>query len=257
MAKVGAAILCYEGFSDFVRCIESLKKTTPHVPVIVFDNSEKTTKIKDYTAKHCPNATYLTKGKNVGCTQSRNIMVNQFCKDNPDGEFLAIIDQDIEMLPGWLDDMMEVMAKHKDCAVAAWPMAFRYKTVHDGGLVTEVASMCNFHRVAPLHELSKKWGQPFDERFFFHKFDSLVCQRLNQIGWRTRLVMKYYKRGIPWSKQKGGIVHRHPNSGIKRNPRWRQICQRSKKIYASIQRDEGWSNWGCNKVPVMARENVN
>lgn len=244
---IGVAILCYEGFSDLVMSLTALKQNTrlrpDQVEFIVFDNSEKTTSIREHVLTAHPDVFYQTIGMNTGCTRSRNIIYHEFLKRHPDAEYLAIIDQDIEVQPGWLGDMLEVAGKHEDCGVVAWPQAYRLKHPPVDGVVSEVASMCNLHALKPLKEVEEKWGGPFDEQFFFHKFDSLICQRLNQLGYRTRLVMKYYRHGVRWERQAGGIVHHHPHQGVRRNPRCNQIIKKSKRLYAQLQRREGWKNW--------------
>lgn len=254
---IGVAILCYEGFHDLTMSLNAvdMRTTLPH-QLVVFDNSEKTKDIRKYVKRRHPDVAYLAANKNVGCTRSRNLIFNHFLKNLPEAEFMVVLDQDVEVQLGWLEDMMEVALSYPDdTGIVAWPQAFRFRTVHQTGLVSEVASMCNLHRIAPLLEAREKWGGPFDERFFFHKFDSLICQRLNQLHWHTRLVMKHYRKGRPWSKQVGGIVHRHPNSGVRRNPQYNQIVTKSKQLYAQLQKTEGWSNWGSN-LPVLTRENT-
>ena len=255
MSVVGVAILCYEGYADLVMSLTALKKNTrlhpKQIEFIVFDNSEKTTMSAEYiNAKH-PDVIYHHVGKNIGCTQSRNIIFHEFLKRHSDAEHLVVIDQDIEVQPGWLNDMLGIARQYEDCGVVAWPQAYRlekHKPVN--GVVSEVASMCNLHVIQTLKEVEAKWGGPFDEQFFFHKFDSLICQRLNQLGYRTRLVMKYYRSGLRWEQQTGGIVHHHPHQGVRRHPRCRHIIRHSKRLYTTIQRREGWTNWYPGPQPV-------
>jgi hypothetical protein len=248
-----AAILCYEAFPDLVMSLDALMANTPEdVPIIVFDNSEKTPMIKRFAKEQGDRVHLLTEGKNLGCTKSRNIIYHKALEMWPDLEYLCILDQDIEVLPNWSEDMLEVMDEYPDCGIVAWPQAHRYTRAYKGGVVSEVASMCNMHRVQPLREAEERWGGPFDERFFIHKFDSLICQRLNQLEWRTRLVMKYYKQNVAWEKQKGGIVHHHPHRGVKRNPKCGMYIQQSKDLYSRLQKEEGWKTWVPPRTSVIA-----
>ena len=186
MKVVGVAILCYEGFKDLVMSLTALKQNTrlhpKQVEFIVFDNSDKTTSIAEYVRAKHPDVIYHTVGKNVGCTVSRNIIFHEFLKRHPDAEHLVVIDQDIEVQSGWLGDMLAVAHQHKDCGVVAWPQAYRLKLAPVDTVVSEVASMCNLHVIQPLKEVEERWNGPFDERLFFHKFDCLLSQRLNQLG---------------------------------------------------------------------------
>jgi len=241
---IGVAILAYEGFSDLLRCIRSIKYNTK-LPIqpIVFDNSEKTTMIRDYIQEAHDDVIYINVGKNVGCSASRNMMLSHLLERVPDAEFLCILDQDVECRPGWLTAMVNVASMHENAGIVAWPLANRYRPVTTTGMVSEVASVCNLHRVEPLLQIQERWGGPWEERMFMHKFDSLICQRQNQLGWRTYLVLEMYKPNVPWCDQPGLIVHHHPHKGVRRNPKWKDIFNRSKKIYADLQSREGWCEW--------------
>jgi glycosyltransferase involved in cell wall biosynthesis len=247
MNTIGVAILCYEGFKDLVMSLTALKQNThvldKHVEFIVFDNSDQTEDIKTYVVTQHPDVVYYGTGQNTGCTRSRNIIYHEFLKRHPNAEYLVIIDQDIEVRPNWLVDMIAVAEQYEGCGIVAWPQAYRLKPQPVGGVVSEVASMCNLHTIQTLKAVEATWGGPFDERFFFHKFDSLICQRLNQLNYQTRLVMKYYRRGVKCALQAGGIVHHHPHQGVRRHPQYKQIIRQSKQLYANLQRREGWKNW--------------
>ena len=246
---IGVAILCYEGYKDLVMSLNAVVKHTAvpgeEIDFFVFDNSEKTKKIKEFVHKSHPNVTYLTQNKNLGCTASRNIIYHEFVKRHPDAKYLVILDQDIEVQRGWLVDMLEVAEEHEDCGVVAWPQAYRLKPNPLKGVVSEVASMCNLHVIEPLKKAEERWGGPFDERFFFHKFDSLICQRLNQLDYRTRLVTKYSGRRT--KPELDRIVHHHPHQGVRRHPQCKKIIARSKRLYAKMQREEGWKPWFPSK----------
>ena len=235
-APIGIAILCYEGFNDLVRCLRSVVfHTGVPTQVYVFDNSEKCTTIKEYVGKAHPSVHYLSVGKNVGCTVSRNRILEAFLQHFPKAEFLAILDEDIEVKQGWLQAMLDTARKYPRCGIAAWKEGVKghRKITPQDHLVTEVASMCNLHRIKPLLEVKAKWGNkkelPWCEKMFFHKFDTLMCQRLNLLGWRTHVV-----RG------KQLIKHHHPHKGVRRNPKWKQIFAESKRVLRQIQQDEKW-----------------
>ena len=259
MKTIGVAILCYEGFDDLVMSLTALKVNTQlaseRVEFIVFDNSEKTKAIAEYVKTKHPDVIYHHVGKNVGCTRSRNIIFHELLKRHSDAEYLVIIDQDIEVQPGWLSTMLALAQRHKDCGIVAWPQAYRLKPDPVDGVVSEVASMCNLHAIQPLKEIEEKWNGPFDERFFFHKFDSLICQRLNQLGYCTRLVMRYYRHDLQWQQQTGGITHHHPHRGVRRHPHYQQIIRQARQLYSELARCEGWSNWYSKKtIPTVKTE---
>lgn len=244
MKTIGVAILAYEGFNDLMRCVRSIKFNTKlPITLIVFDNSEKTTMIRNYIQKAHPDVMYLGTGKNVGCSQSRNLMLKHFLERAPDAEFLCIMDQDVTVKKGWLRSMVNTAAAHDNAGIVAWPLANRYRPVTNMGIVSEVASVCNLHRIESLLQAQEKWGGPWEERMFMHKFDSLICQRLNQLQWRTYLVLDLYKPSSAWCDQPALIEHHHPHTGVRRNSKWKKIFDNSKKLYAKLQRMEKWSEW--------------
>jgi len=119
-APIGVAILAYEGFTDLVRCLRSIKfRSELPIKPIVFDNSEKTTQIRDYVQEAHPDAMYLNVGRNIGCSESRNIMLTSFLQEYPNAEYLCIMDQDVECKQGWLKAMMQTMQTHPDCGISA------------------------------------------------------------------------------------------------------------------------------------------
>jgi GT2 family glycosyltransferase len=242
--KIGVAILAYEGFSDLVRCVRSVKFNSKlPVHIIVFDNSEKTTMIRDYVTEAHPDVQYVSVGKNIGCSESRNLMLTHYLERVPNGEYLCIMDQDVECQKGWLKAMVNVAEANHDCGIVAWPMANRYRKVTNTGIVSEVASICNLHNVRSLLDVQEKWGGPWEASMFMHKFDSLICQRLNMLNWHTYLVLEMYKPHIIWPSQPAKILHHHPHAGVRRNAKWREIFGKSKRLYAQIQRREGWKEW--------------
>ena len=241
---IGVAILAYEGFDDLVAAVRAVKfNTTTAYQLFVFDNSEKMKMIREYLKECHKDVVLLCAKRNVGCSVSRNIMLSEYLKRNPGGEFLCVMDQDVQVKKGWLRAMVQVARAHEDCGIVAWPLANRYFPVTTKGVVSEVASVCNLHRVKALLSIQERWGGPWEERMFMHKFDSLICQRQNLLGWRTYLVLSEYDPNVIWPDQPALIKHNHPHKGVRRNPKWKVIFDRSKRIYADIMKSEGWQQW--------------
>lgn len=243
---VVAGMICYENSKEAIAHIKNLVAKFSG-PVVAYDNSEKDTALHALHG-HAGRVTVLGTGQNVGCTRSRNAIYSHVLATWPSTKFLGILDQDIEVRSGWLDMLLRVMRQRSDCGIAAFPKAYRGTRVYTGGVVSEVASMCNLHRMAALAEVTSRWGEPFDSRFTIHKFDSLACQRHNQLGWRTVLCMDGVVPGTTWETQPCGFVHHHPHQGVRRNPRCSEHIAFSKNLYAAIQKAEGWTPWDPAKA---------
>jgi GT2 family glycosyltransferase len=191
-----------------------------------------------------PKVSVLTLQKNIGCTISRNV-VYQFFKDKyPNLKYFCFMDQDVLVLAEWARNMIAVMQTYPKAGIVAWPQANigQVKMRHDG-CVSMVASCCNMHRVEAIEAVIKRFKTAWDERFFFYRFDSLFAQRNNQVGYRTYLCLRHYIASKAWLDQSGGISHPKPNSGIKKNKKWKLIRHQSDILYKTIKKEEGWTEF--------------
>jgi len=239
-------ILAYGGVHDLIRCMLHIQRST-FVPFecCIFDNTEDNrTNVKAVQEFGDQRFTVIDSPYNVGCSVSRNRVFDHFREKYSDLKYFAFLDQDVLVHDGWASDMIHVMEHYPKAGIVAWPQANigNVPTMPDG-LVSMVSSCCNMHRAAALIDVIDMFGFAWDERFFFYRFDSLFAQRNNQAGWRTYLCLRYFLPKVPWLKQVGGISHPAPNSGIKRNPKWREIRATSDRLYRQIKKDEGWEEY--------------
>lgn len=240
-------VLAYGGVHDLIRCVTNIKSNT-QVPfhLCVFDNTERNrTNIKALQALGWDNLSIIDSRTNVGCSVSRNAVFRFHLKRCKDLKYFAFLDQDVMVHRGWASDMIRVMQAYPEAGIVVWPQANMGRLpMRSDGCVSMAASCCNMHRVKAVEAVAElQGGDSWDERFFFYRFDSLFGQRNNQVGYRTYVCLKYYVEGVDWLKQKGGITHPKPNSGIKRNPRWKEIRKRSAELYDRIKREEGWTEF--------------
>jgi len=247
---VGVGILAYNHAADLTRCVTSVKMHTPGVDILVFDNSDKTREVETFVKKY-RDIQYLTSRKNVGCTVSRNIMYRTFKRRHPQAQWLVIMDQDVEVLPGWLPAMISTASKYPSAGIVAWPLANMRPFPVDmrNGCITAAASVCHLHRMKALEDVEALWGGPWDERFFFFRFDSLMCDRMNLLGWRTHLILNRYNPNISWEQQRCLIKHHHPHRGVKSHPRYNEITRASDALYKKIMREERWTPYDPLKQP--------
>lgn len=240
-------VLAYGGVHDLIRCVTNIRANTrlPH-HLCVFDNSERNrTNIRALKALYYGKMTIIDSPANVGCSMSRNRVYEYFRDKYPGLRYFAFLDQDVMVHPEWASDMIRVMQTYPKAGIVVWPQANMGRLpMREDGCVSMCASCCNMHRVAAVDAVAKlQGGKPWDERFFFYRFDSLFGQRNNQAGYRTYICLKYYKHGVDWLKQTGGITHPNPNSGIKRNPKWQEIRRKSAALYDQLKKKEGWTEF--------------
>jgi hypothetical protein len=250
---IGVGILTYNRFQDLVRCLRSVKFHTEgqEIEIMVFDNSDKTDLVKEYCTKAHPDVVYLAAGKNIGCTESRNIMYRTFKRRHPEAEWLVIMDQDVEVHDGWLTMMLRTGRKYPRAGIVAWPIANMRPFYVDmmNGCISAAASLCHLHRMQALDEVHKKWPGPWDERFFFFRFDSLMCDRMNLLGWRTHIILDMYAPNVPWMQQPGLVSHHHPHCGVKSNPEYGKVVRKSDALYKRIKRTERWESFDPRVEP--------
>jgi len=257
---IGIGILSYNRLDDLMRCVRSIKFRTKGLPIeiMVFDNSDKTDMPREYIQKAHPEVILLTdpNERNIGCTRSRNIMYQTFKERHPNSDWLVIMDQDVEVHHGWLHMMLRTAWKYPQAGIVAWPVANMRPSYVDmkNGCITAAASLCHLHRMQALNDVDGVWRGPWDPRFFFFRFDSLMCDRMNLLGWRTHIILDLYKQGVPWEKQPGLITHHHPHQGVKSNPNYLKITRASDRLYRRIQREEGWRPFDPRKDPYLMGE---
>jgi GT2 family glycosyltransferase len=254
---IGVGILTYNRFEDFIRCFRSVKFHTKgmDIEIMVFDNSDKTDLVKQYCTKGHPEVVYLNVGENVGCTRSRNIMYKTFRERHPESEWLVIMDHDVEVHDNWLPTMLRTAKRYPKAGIVAWPIANMRPFYVDltNGCISAAASLCHLHRMRALREVDRMWPGPWDERFFFFRFDSLICDRLNLLGWRTHIILDMYEPDVPWMAQPSLITHHHPHLGVKSNPKYWHIVKESTALYRQIKEIEGWESFDPKTEPYEDR----
>lgn len=237
--RVGIGVIVYQAVHDTVQCLRSIKLNT-RIPydLVVCDNTESNSTNCDVATSM--GASIAHRGTNVGCAVGRNKIFEYFRNHSPGLEFLVIMDQDVRVLPKWLEDMLELSLARKNAGIVAWPCAnMGNRPVRRDGCISKAASVCNLHRMQSIVDVGG-----WDPNFFMYRFDSLFADRLNNAGWRSYIQMKYFQPGVDWDKQNGGgIIHDHPHEGIKRNPNWQKLRAQSDRYYRELMQREGWGEF--------------
>lgn len=235
---IAIGIVAYHATHDLTRCLQAITVNTrrPH-QIVLCDNSEgNATNVRVAEAF---GAAICHRGRNLGCAAARNRIWDWTRRLLPQAKYMVILDQDVRVQRGWLDDALELFEQRQNAGIVCWPCSnMGNLPVRKDGCLGRAASVCNVHLLEAV-EAAGGW----DETFFMYRFDSLFAERTNQAGYRTYVVMKHYQPGVSWKAQKGGIIHDHPHQGVRRNPRWQQLQQESQTYYDSLKRREGWTEF--------------
>ena len=249
---VGIGILCYGALDEAIRLIDAIKQSTPAVSyhLCVWDNTDTQPTLREALAQRDArkygNVTVLSEGRNLGCAAARNRLWKHFTQKYPGMKYIAILDQDVLVEPGWLPDMLEVAEAHEDAGQVIWPVFnMACETPLSSGKIHDAASGASLYRVAAI-EATGGW----DERFFFFRFDSWFTLLSYSRGWPTYMIMKYGKHGEDWSSWVGNhrsndivscgpLQHIHPHQGILRHPRSKEIKEESQALFEQLLAEHG------------------
>jgi len=201
---ISVVIPNWNGVRHLPTCLESLRNQTyPRVEVIVADNNSHDDSL-DLLARQYPEVRVIALAENRGYAGGVNAGI-----DAAEGEILAILNNDTEVDPGWLEELWAGLERHPEAgSVTSKILLFDERKIFnsagdlygtDGIPVNrgvweedqgqfdeeeEVFSPCGGAcaiRRSMLDDLAARGqGQPFDEDFFAY------CEDVD-LGWRARL----------------------------------------------------------------------
>jgi len=233
--RVAIGIISYFGKESLEACLTSLVETvdidSPDVKIFLWDNSDWDETNVELAKRIIPSIT-ARYGFNCGCSIPRNFFYFAARRKYP---YLAIADQDVVFLPGWLESLLEVMNEHSDAAVATFPVCnfAGAPLLSDDGEIAYCPSVLYLHRVTAMDQVAAvaPFGVPYDPRFFFYRFETLFHAWLLKLRWKIYVDMKHYCWTLPAEMQQGGIIHIAMHEGIRRNPKWREYYRVSEELY--------------------------
>jgi len=244
---LGIATISYYRLRDLMVCLRSVHSVvTVPFKMVVWDNTERNTSIRDFVKAAYPEVLYLSDGYNRGCSVGRNRSYAALRSLYGSGlNYFLYLDQDVQLLPGSINDMMSVSKFRPDWGAVSWPQANMSNigpTIE--GLVSDIAGMCALYRPEALDAVGHRSKNGiWDERFLFYRFDSLFAQRMVHEGYYTYLVMKYLVASRSYMHQSGGVIHHHAHTGVQLNTKCSAVKKQSEDLFQRIQREEGWRVW--------------
>lgn len=242
---IAIGIISYKAVHELGRLTSSIaKSTTMPYEVVVYDNTDTPDNAERWFRGNPPLCTVqvLSDGVNRGCTVARNRIVEYFMSRYPNPEYLVILDQDMEVFPGWLEAAMAVMTGHPDAGTVIWPLANLAKRPADSlGRITECGGGACVHRMEAIKAVGG-----WEERFFFYRFDSWFSIRCASLGWWTYMINEPMEKGHLVIKS-ATMWHHHPHAGVLRHPRCDAIRVESAKIYWELIKQYGLEHMDIHK----------
>lgn len=122
--QMSVIVLNYNGQQFLKDCFDSLLKTTyENVELLMVDNGS-TDKSVDYMNKNYPQVKIVHSGGNIGYSAGNNLGIQE-----AQGEYVLLLNNDVEVTPGWLEPIIEEF--ESDNSIAAVQPKIRHMIHRD------------------------------------------------------------------------------------------------------------------------------
>ena len=130
--KASVIILTWNGLDYIAACLDAvLAQDYADFEIIVVDNAS-TDGTADFVAEHYPQVQLIRNERNLGFAAGNNIGMRAAT-----GDVLALLNQDTEVRPGWLEALVE-MAVKPDVGIAGCKLLYPDGTIqHAGGRIVD------------------------------------------------------------------------------------------------------------------------
>jgi len=225
-------ILNYNGTNFLKDCIDSIIRET-HSPyeIIVVDNKSPDGSGEFFSKKY-PEIKFILNEQNVGVPEGLNIGIR-----NAAGEFVVLLNNDLVVMPNWLDNFFKAYDKTGDALYQPKSLKFKDPTILDGtGCMINIFGF-GFARNKGLPDEGKYNTQEeisyasgtcmfaskkiFDEIGYFDPTFFAYHEELD-LGWRARL-FGYRSYYVPQT-----IIHHHGSAHWKWSPQVFYLLERNR-----------------------------
>ncbi|MFC1656345.1 glycosyltransferase family 2 protein [Patescibacteria group bacterium] len=222
-SKITIIIINWNGVSDTLDCLKSLKKTNySNLEIIVVDNNSKDKNEPEIIKSHFPKIQLIKLNSNLGFSGGNNLGIKLALKNNAD--FIVLLNNDTVAEPNFLLETLKYVEDNPDVSIIS-PLIYTYdqptkiwfsygdyyktfasiKAVHketnfDKEKIYFVSGCCMMLKSKML----KKIGL-FDDRFFAYFEDTDLCIRAKKAGYKISVAEKaiiYHKI----SQSSGGVL---------------------------------------------------
>ena len=112
--KVTIIIINFNGLTDTVRCLQSVKNITySNLEVIIIDNGSDNKEGEMLLKKYGKNIKVFILDKNTGFTGGNNLAYQK-----AKGKYIILLNNDTEVTPGFIEPLIELLENDKKIAVA-------------------------------------------------------------------------------------------------------------------------------------------
>lgn len=101
-SKISIIVLNYNGIRFLKTCFDSLRTTTyPNVEFMMVDNASEDDSVA-FVGENYPEVKIVEAGGNIGYSAGNNLGIK-----HAEGDFVLLLNNDVEVTPGWLEPIME------------------------------------------------------------------------------------------------------------------------------------------------------
>ncbi len=219
-AKVGLVVIGRNEGERLARCLASVRA----MPHRVYVDSGSTDGSVELARKEGVTVVELTVPPNFTAARARNAGLACLLADNPDLEFVQMIDGDCELQPGWISAALTALVVEPDLALVFGRRRERYpnRSIYN--------ALCDDEWNAPVGE---SWGCGGDVLFRLKALQQVDCYNPAIIaGEDTELSMRLRKRG--WRLRRIDAEMTLHDAGITRFGQWWNRTRRSGHAYGEL-----------------------
>lgn len=208
--KVAVVILNWNGVKHLEQFLPSVMASAwPNLEIIVGDNGSTDTSV-EFLRENYPTIGIIQNDKNYGFTGGYNKVLAQV-----EADYYILLNSDVEVLPGWISPVIELMESDPMIAVAAPKIKAYLQKSHfehagaAGGFIDRFGyTFCRgrmFYEIEEDHGQYQKSGEVFwatgaamfikkhcwdeaggfDDLFFAHMEEIDLCWRLKNLGYKV------------------------------------------------------------------------
>ncbi|HEX2052756.1 MAG TPA: glycosyltransferase family 2 protein [Actinomycetota bacterium] len=221
--KVTAAVLSYNGWQDTVECLQSLKRVSYPLDILVIDNgsTDNSRERLQAACQEMANARLIENPTNEGIAGGNNLGIWHALADGAD--YVLLLSNDTTVEPDFLQHLVEVAESDPQVGLVSAKICYHGEPGRiwfAGARLHPWLAWAPFLAADELDDPQRHAGVwsadvllgcimlirrrviedvgAFDSRYFFQNEDLEFCYRVRRSGWRVRVAMSsriYHKIG--------------------------------------------------------------